>query len=172
MQPNFNFRRLKQLRKSDMRKPTQETIAKIIGITRATYGKKETGKVATSIEDLRKLAAYYEVELTSFFSAQKASNTRKPEPSIKGKEKKQRERSMASRQETAHLFGKADALVTEDIGALKDHLVRMAILLTQKEEENLELRALLHKVWQDCADCINCDNREFCRKTDKQGKLI
>ncbi len=77
---NFQPDRLKELRKNHPRKLTQQDVARALGITRATYGKKEAGKVAITLEDLRKLAAFFRVDVQYFFSAPNDPAAQVPEP--------------------------------------------------------------------------------------------
>ena len=47
---------------------TQEEVGKILGISRATYNGVENGKRPVAVDELEKLADYYEVNVDSFFS--------------------------------------------------------------------------------------------------------
>lgn len=51
---------------------TQEEVAKMLGITRATYCSYEIGRRRMSIDMLRKLAICYHISIDSFFTEEKS----------------------------------------------------------------------------------------------------
>jgi transcriptional regulator with XRE-family HTH domain len=84
---DFDPRILKKMRLSYPGKLTQADMAKVIGNTRGTYGKKEKGLMAVSIEDLTRLAKFYDVEISDFFtSSTKYKTVSSQEPSSMVKE--------------------------------------------------------------------------------------
>lgn len=62
----FDFLRLRQLREGQSRKITQDEVAKILGVSRANYAKKELGQVSTTLDDIEKLTAFYKVSVVAF----------------------------------------------------------------------------------------------------------
>lgn len=59
---------LRQLRLSSRKRLTQADMAKVIGTTRGTYGKKEKGEMTVTIDDLQRLAGFYGISIQQFFS--------------------------------------------------------------------------------------------------------
>lgn len=47
---------------------TQEETAKILGVTSATYNRKETGKISFKLEECKKLSEVFGVSLDELFS--------------------------------------------------------------------------------------------------------
>ena len=63
----FKVRSLADLRNAHQPRPTQADIAKELNVARATYGRKESGDIPVSIEELEVLSRYYGVGTSAFF---------------------------------------------------------------------------------------------------------
>ena len=63
----FNYTMLKRPRESAPRKVTQIDAAMVIGVKHPSYNRKENGKEPISLEQLQKLADFYQVDLSAFF---------------------------------------------------------------------------------------------------------
>lgn len=58
---------LKRFRRAHPKKPTLDTLAAALGINKASYAKKERGDIQVRLDDLQKLAEFYNVKITDFF---------------------------------------------------------------------------------------------------------
>lgn len=55
--------RLKALRKADKRRPTQQAMADLLGISRQGYAKYENGESQPDFETVKKLSEYFDVSI-------------------------------------------------------------------------------------------------------------
>ena len=66
MEQKFNPAKVRGLRSEN--KTTQEEVAKVVGISTNSYISKENGKIDFKAEELVKIANYYNVAISIFFT--------------------------------------------------------------------------------------------------------
>jgi transcriptional regulator with XRE-family HTH domain len=126
-------------------------IGNVLGITRATYGKKENGKLEISLEEALKLSEYYDVDITVFFESE-APDFIFADPSD----------DSAADFIDVRMEGSNENMVYQD----NDLIRELSALLVEKEKEIKRLKQKIAQL-EECKKrikCIECPARQNCDK--------
>lgn len=134
---------LKELRLTDPRRPSQKDIARILGTTRITYGKKENGKTTVSIDEALELSRFYDIDIEVFFDPEIAAI------------------SIQARSYAADLSSSSKGTPMNDRDLIRD----LSRLLVEKEKEIKQLKKELAALKKRLETCISCERGSHCDKT-------
>lgn len=147
---------LKKLRLAYPEKLSQEKLAHAVGITRASYGKKEMGKMPISLEEITNLANFYNIDVTVFFNPDATINDVKY---LKSSLKKHV--TVPPKQSSAmnlKPINKGDEMPMPQERDPNRLILELSSLLVDKEREIKRLKQELFELRR----CKECESRQHC----------